>query len=61
MGAGDTVTAGLAHHLLAGRSSADAFRNALAMGSASCLTLFPGEFHETSRQLILSQIQELDF
>jgi fructose-1-phosphate kinase PfkB-like protein len=57
IGAGDTVTAGVAHHLLAGMSLAEAFRHALAMGSASCLQLRPAEYSEADYERILSRIR----
>jgi fructose-1-phosphate kinase PfkB-like protein len=44
IGAGDTVTAYLAHQLLEGRPVQEACREALAAGSASCLTLLPGDY-----------------
>jgi len=44
IGAGDTVTAFLTHGLLAGQSAQEACREALAAGSASCLTLLPGDY-----------------
>lgn len=44
IGAGDTVSAGTLHHLLDGVEPQEAFRRALAMGSASCLDLEPAQF-----------------
>ncbi|MFB3904653.1 MAG: 1-phosphofructokinase family hexose kinase [Acidobacteriota bacterium] len=57
IGAGDTVTAWLTHELLRGKPVTDAFRQALAAGSASCLTLLPGEYDEGKRQEIAAQIE----
>ena len=53
IGAGDTVTAGLAHFLLAGKGMAEAFRRALAMGSASCLQRAPAEYGEEDYRRLL--------
>lgn len=44
IGAGDAVSAGTLHFLLAGLEPAEAFRRGLAMGSASCLDLEPAQF-----------------
>jgi len=44
IGAGDTVTAGLAHFLLAGMEPKWAGVQALAMGAASCLDILPAHF-----------------
>jgi tagatose 6-phosphate kinase len=57
IGAGDAVTAGLAHFLLAGLPTVEAFRHALAMGSASCLQLEPAQYDEADYERILNQIQ----
>jgi fructose-1-phosphate kinase PfkB-like protein len=57
IGAGDAVTAGLAHFLLTGLPTVDAFRHALAMGSASCLQLEPARYDESDYERILSQIR----
>lgn len=46
IGAGDTVTAAVVHHLLAGEDPKEAFRRGLAMGSASCLKFRPAEYAE---------------
>ena len=57
IGAGDTVTAWLTHELLRGTPVAQAFREALAAGSASCLTLMPGEYDEPKRREIAARIE----
>lgn len=57
IGAGDTVTAWLTHELLRGKPVSEAFREALAAGSASCLTLMPGEYDEARRQEIVKEIE----
>lgn len=44
IGAGDTVTAAVVHHLLAGLPPEEAFRRGLALGSASCLKFQPAEY-----------------
>jgi sugar/nucleoside kinase (ribokinase family) len=44
IGAGDTVTAGVLHHLLEGLPPAEAFRRGLALGSASCLKFQPADY-----------------
>ena len=44
IGAGDTVTAAVVHHLLAGLTPEEAFRRGLALGSASCLKFPPAEY-----------------
>lgn len=54
IGAGDTVTAGVTHFLLAGLSPVEAFRRALAMGSASCLKFGPAEYSEGDYQRLLA-------
>jgi len=59
IGAGDTVTAGLAHFLLAGEPTVEAFRRALAMGSASCLKFPPAEYAEGDYQRLLSETEVL--
>jgi fructose-1-phosphate kinase PfkB-like protein len=56
IGAGDTVTAWLTHELLQGEPVAEAFRQALAAGSASCLSLIPGDYDEAKRQQIAREI-----
>ena len=53
IGAGDTVTAGVLHFLLAGLSAAEAFRHGLAMGSASCIKILPAEYSEGDYQRLL--------
>jgi fructose-1-phosphate kinase PfkB-like protein len=60
IGSGDTVTAAFTHFALSGLPMPEAFRQALAVGSASCLTMVPGEFREEERQTILTEIQPLD-
>lgn len=57
IGAGDTVTAAFAHFVLSGTPVPEAFRQALAVGSASCLTLVPGEYREEDRRRILEEIR----
>jgi 1-phosphofructokinase len=59
IGAGDTVTAGLAHFLLAGLSPVEAFRRALAMGSASCQKFAPAEYAEGDYQRLLAETEVL--
>jgi 1-phosphofructokinase len=59
IGAGDTVTAGVAHFLLAGLSPVEAFRRALAMGSASCLKFAPSEYAEGDYQRLLAETEVL--
>jgi fructose-1-phosphate kinase PfkB-like protein len=54
IGAGDTVTAGVVHHLLAGLDPVEAFRHGLAMGSASCLHRLPAEYREEDAARLLS-------
>jgi fructose-1-phosphate kinase PfkB-like protein len=44
IGAGDTVTAGLVHHLLMGRNIPTAVTAALGMGMASCLDILPAHY-----------------
>jgi fructose-1-phosphate kinase PfkB-like protein len=58
IGAGDTVTAYLAHALLAGLPAREAFREALAAGSASCLTLCPGDYDEEIRKALAATVVE---
>lgn len=43
IGSGDSVTAGIAHGLLAGLDWADAVRLGIACGTANALTLLPGQ------------------
>lgn len=57
IGAGDTVTAYLTHELLAGKPVVEAFREALAAGSASCLRLMPGEYDEEIRKALAAGIK----
>jgi len=57
IGAGDTVTAAFAHYFLSGTPLSEAFRQALAVGSASCLTLIPGEYRDEDRRRILEEIR----
>ncbi len=56
IGAGDTVTAGLAHHLLQGLTIEESYRHALAMGSASCLHSNPAEYRDVDYQEIFTQM-----
>ncbi len=57
IGAGDTVTACLTHGLLEGLTLKDACRAALAAGSASCLTLFPGDYDPQVQQTLAATIE----
>jgi tagatose 6-phosphate kinase len=57
IGAGDTVSAAFAHFFLSSTPVPEAFRQALAVGSASCLTLVPGEYREEDRRRILEEIR----
>ncbi|MDB5106216.1 MAG: hypothetical protein JWP91_3905 [Fibrobacteres bacterium] len=57
IGAGDTVTAGLTHFLLAGLKASEAFRHGLAMGSASCLHPLPAEFTDEDYQALLPMVE----
>jgi len=61
IGAGDTVTAAFAHYFLSGTPLSEAFRQALAVGSASCLTLVPGEYREEDRRWILEEVRTDSF
>jgi fructose-1-phosphate kinase PfkB-like protein len=56
IGAGDTVTGAFAHFILSGFNATEAFREALAVGSASCLSLVPGNFREEDRRRIAESI-----
>lgn len=56
IGAGDTVTAGLVHHLLAGRDAKTAARHALAMGTASCLELLPAHYALENAETLFPRI-----
>lgn len=60
IGAGDTVAAGLAHGLLAGEPVVEAFRAALAMGSASCLQLAPAEFLPEDYRRLFARVEMLE-
>jgi fructose-1-phosphate kinase PfkB-like protein len=53
IGAGDTVTAAVVHHLLAGQGPVEAFRRALALGSASCLHRLPAEYRDEDAEGLL--------
>ncbi len=53
IGAGDTVTAAVTHFLLAGLDMAEAFRRALAFGSASCLERLPAEYRDEEVERLL--------
>jgi fructose-1-phosphate kinase PfkB-like protein len=57
IGAGDTVTAGVAHFLLEGFDAEEAFRRGLAMGSASCLVLEPAAFDAEAYLELLPQVK----
>jgi 1-phosphofructokinase len=57
IGAGDTVTAGVAHFRLYGENTAFSFQKALAMGSASCLQVMPGDYREEDFNRIVSRIR----
>lgn len=57
IGAGDTVTAGVTHHLLSGLGLVDAFRHGLAMGTASCLHRLPAEFAEADYLRLLPLVE----
>lgn len=59
IGAGDAVTAGVVHHLLAGLDATEAFRHGLAMGSASCLERMPAEYRDENVLRLLSQAKVL--
>lgn len=56
IGAGDTVTAGLADGLLRGLSDADAVTHALALGAASCATPLPAEWDARQAADLQAQI-----
>lgn len=60
IGAGDTVTAGLVHHLTQGCAAPEAFRRALAMGSASCLNRLPAEYAEADYLRLLAMVEMQD-
>jgi fructose-1-phosphate kinase PfkB-like protein len=52
IGAGDTVSAGLTHHVLMGRDMPSAVVSALSMGAASCLEWLPAHYRpEVAEQL----------
>jgi fructose-1-phosphate kinase PfkB-like protein len=57
IGAGDTVTAGMAHFLLQGLKASEAFRRGLAMGSASCLHPLPAEFTDEDYLALLPMVE----
>jgi fructose-1-phosphate kinase PfkB-like protein len=57
IGAGDAVAGGLTHFLLAGEPPVEAFRRALAMGSASCLKFGPAEYAEGDYQRLLAETE----
>ncbi len=57
IGAGDTVTAGLAHGIAAGLPWHRAYKEALAMASASCRTHLPGVFSREHYQEILASVK----
>ncbi len=56
IGAGDTVTGAFAHFILHGLNATESFKEALAVGSASCLSLVPGEFKEEDQRRIAEAI-----
>lgn len=55
-GAGDAVTAGLADYWISGGDIKDVCRNALSMGSASCLNLMPSLYNEDEKNKILAKM-----
>lgn len=57
IGAGDTVTGVFLLRLLQGATAPDAFAEALASASASCLHLAGAEFDPTEAQQLLPQVQ----
>lgn len=57
IGAGDTVTAGVVHGLLQGRDASEAFRHALAMGTASCLERLPAEYSQEEYERLLPLVE----
>jgi tagatose 6-phosphate kinase len=57
IGAGDAVTAGLVHFLAAGLDAPEAFRRALAIGSASCLDPMPAQYSESDFQRLLPLVE----
>lgn len=57
IGAGDTVTAALTHFLLRGEPPEEAFRKALATGSASCLQAAPAEYDESDYARLLPEVK----
>ena len=57
IGAGDTVTACLTDGLLHGRPLEATCRQALAAGSASCLTLLPTDYDEGVQQTLAAAIR----
>jgi fructose-1-phosphate kinase PfkB-like protein len=59
IGAGDTVTAGVVHHLLGGAGPVEAFRRALALGTASCLERLPAEYRDEDAERLLPQSRVL--
>jgi fructose-1-phosphate kinase PfkB-like protein len=59
IGAGDAATGGLVHWLLQGLPPAEAFRHALAIGSASCLKFLPGDYAEGDYQRLLARTEIL--
>lgn len=56
IGSGDAVSAGTLHFLLEGLEPSEAFRRALAMGSASCLELEPSAFAWETYESLLPKI-----
>ncbi|MDB5050988.1 MAG: carbohydrate kinase, PfkB family [Fibrobacteres bacterium] len=57
IGAGDTVTAGVVHHLLLGLDAVEAFRQGMAMGSASCLERLPAEYKDEEARRLLPLVR----
>ncbi len=61
IGAGDTVTAGLTHHLLMGRDMSSAVIAALSLGMASCLEMLPAHFDPQIAQGLLTDLHWTSF
>jgi fructose-1-phosphate kinase PfkB-like protein len=59
IGAGDTVAAGLADALLRGLPPESALRQALALGTASCLSPRPAEWDENRVKTLAPEIQRV--
>jgi fructose-1-phosphate kinase PfkB-like protein len=56
IGAGDTVTAGLVHHLLMGRNIPSSVLSCLSMGMASCLDILPAHFAPEDAETLLNKL-----